>query len=112
MRHFLFNTLAVSALILATTGILFGQSGEKLREEFHKIFPLKIDGSVSLVNFNGTVRFLSWDRNEIKIDAVNRAISRERLVEAVIEVDTNAEEARIKTKYPENSCGCEDLARI
>src|SRR5688572_11474580 len=77
--------------------------GDELTEEFHQSYPLTLTGRVSIANINGDVHISAWDRNEVKIDAVKRAYSRERLSEATIEVTNTADSVSIKTKYPERN---------
>jgi DUF4097 and DUF4098 domain-containing protein YvlB len=89
-------------LTLAASGART-QTSEQMTEEFHQSYPLSADGRVSLENINGSVRISSWDRNEVKVDAVKRAYTRERLAEAKIEVSANANSIYIKTDYPEGN---------
>ncbi|MGI8565907.1 MAG: hypothetical protein ACR2LZ_05420, partial [Pyrinomonadaceae bacterium] len=63
------------------------QSREELRDEFHQTYPLAGGGRVSLQNINGAVRVGVWERNEVRVDAVKRAYTRERLDEAQIKVE-------------------------
>ena len=77
--------------------------GDELTEEFHQSYPLTLTGRVNISNINGDVHISAWDRNEVKIDAVKRAYSRERLSEATIEVTNSADSVSIKTKYPERN---------
>lgn len=93
--------LAACALLAVSLGV-WAQTREELREEFHRTYPLAASGRVSLENINGTVRIVAWDRNEVKVDAVKRAYTAERLAEAEIRIDANADSIRIKTKYPED----------
>ncbi|MFY9621310.1 MAG: DUF4097 family beta strand repeat-containing protein [Pyrinomonadaceae bacterium] len=77
--------------------------GDELTEEFHQSYPLTLTGRVSIANINGDVHISAWDRNEVKIDAVKRAYSRERLSEATIDVTNTADSLSIRTKYPERN---------
>ncbi|MGH9944890.1 MAG: DUF4097 family beta strand repeat-containing protein, partial [Pyrinomonadaceae bacterium] len=74
---------------------------ELLREEFHQSYPLPADGRISLHNINGAVRIAGWDRSEVKVDAVKRATTRERLDEAMIEINASGDRLDIRTRYPE-----------
>lgn len=76
-------------------------NSDEVREEFHQTYPLSPTGRVTVDNINGEVRIGVWDRNEVEVNAVKRANSRERLAEAQIEVLASADSVRIKTKYPE-----------
>jgi len=71
-------------------------------EEFHQTYALAPDGRVELDNINGDVHISSWDRNEVKVEAVKYAISKERLDEAQIEVDSGKNYVSIRTRYPDH----------
>ena len=58
------------------------------------------DGRIELDNINGAVHISSWDRNEVKVDAVKYADTKERLDEAKIEIDSGKDYLSIRTKYP------------
>lgn len=77
--------------------------GDELIEEFHQTYPLSANGRVSIANINGDVRISAWDRNEVKVDAVKRAYSQERLSEVSVEVTNTADSVLIKTKYAERN---------
>ena len=50
--------------------------------------PMTADGRIELDNINGDVHISSWDQNQVKVDAVKYADSKERLDEAKIEIDS------------------------
>jgi hypothetical protein len=89
----------VAALLLISS-LALGSSHDKLTEEFHQTYPLAADGRVELDNVNGAVHISTWDRNEVKVDAIKSARSKERLDEAKIEVDASASLVSIRTHYP------------
>ncbi|HVF51484.1 MAG TPA: DUF4097 family beta strand repeat-containing protein [Pyrinomonadaceae bacterium] len=98
--------------VLASSGATqSAQTREELREEFHRTYPLAPGGRVSLENIQGAVRIMGWERNEVKVDAVKRAYSAERLAEAEIRVDASEDAVRIKTKYPEGNLNFNSDAR-
>jgi DUF4097 and DUF4098 domain-containing protein YvlB len=68
-------------------------------EEFHQTYAVTADGRVELDNINGDVHISTWDQNQVKVDAVKYADSKERLDEARIEVDASKENVSIRTKY-------------
>jgi hypothetical protein len=70
-----------------------------LRETFEQTYPLAPGGRVSLENFTGIVQVTTWDRPEVKVSAVKRADSPERLAEAEIEVTPGPAELRIVSRY-------------
>lgn len=96
-------TLALCALLLALALPALAQ--DRVQEEFHQTYQLSAQGRVQLENINGSVRVTGWDRNEVKVDAVKWAYTRERLDEAQILVDASNENIRIYTKYPERDLG-------
>jgi DUF4097 and DUF4098 domain-containing protein YvlB len=77
--------------------------GDELTEEFHQTYPLTAAGRVSIANINGDVRITAWDRNEVKVDALKRAYSQERLSEVTVEVTNTADSVMIKTRYPDRN---------
>src|SRR6202047_4918819 len=68
-------------------------------EEFHQTYTLTPDGRVELDNINGPVHISAWDRNEVKVDAIKSASTKERLDEARIEIDAGKDYVSIRTKY-------------
>src|SRR5579883_1858124 len=100
----LFILASVGALPLASSASAASAPAqtarEELREEFHQTYALSPNGRVNLQNINGAVKITGWDRNEVKIDAVKRAYTPERLKEAEIAVETSPDALRVKTKYP------------
>jgi DUF4097 and DUF4098 domain-containing protein YvlB len=71
----------------------------KLTEEFHHSYPLGAGGRVELDNINGAVHITAWDQNEVKVDAVKYANTKERMDEAEIEVESGSSYVSIRTKY-------------
>lgn len=88
-------------LILALSAHASDHRGA-LSEEFHQTYALTADGRVELDNINGPVHISSWDRNEVKVDAVKYADTKERLDEAKIEINSGKEYLSIRTHYPEH----------
>jgi len=71
-------------------------------EEFHQSYAITADGRVELDNINGAVHISTWDQNQVKVDAVKYADSKERLDEAKIEIDSGKDHLSIRTKYPDH----------
>ena len=76
--------------------------GDELTEMFSQVYPLTATGRVNIVNINGNVHINVWDQNSVKVDAVKRAYSAQRLSEVTIDVQSAADMVSIKTKYPED----------
>lgn len=97
-----------SAFIGAIIGTLLGCAlvwgGEaKVTEEIHQSYPLTTTGRVSLENVNGKVRITTWDRAEVKLDAVKSAKSEADLRAVEIVIDAKADRLRVETKHPRQS---------
>ena len=71
-------------------------------EELHQTYPLSANGQVELQNINGSVEIKAWDRNEVKVDAIKHAWSKERLQEATMKVDSRSDSLSIRTEYPDH----------
>ncbi len=95
--------LAIFAISLVCSGTALTQKSDELREEFHQTYKLTPNGRVSLENINGAVHITTWDQNEVKVDAIKHAYNQERLSEAKIEVESDADSLRIKTMYPDRN---------
>src|SRR6266700_3354441 len=93
----------VCALLILALGAHASDHRGALSEEFHQTYALTADGRVELDNINGPVHISSWDRNEVKVDAVKYADTKERLDEAKIEIDSRNDSLSIRTKYPEHN---------
>ncbi len=92
----------VCALLILAMGAHAADHRGALTEEFHQTYALAADGRVELDNINGDVHISSWDRNEVKVDAVKYADTKERLDEAKIEIDARNDSISIRTKYPDH----------
>src|SRR5438445_941637 len=79
--------------------------GAVVTEEFHHTYPLTANGRIELENINGGVHILAWDQNQVKVDAVKRAHTEERLKDAEIRVDARADSISIETQYREQEEG-------
>ncbi|HTQ58314.1 MAG TPA: DUF4097 family beta strand repeat-containing protein [Bryobacteraceae bacterium] len=68
-------------------------------QQSSRSYVLSARGRVSLQNINGDVHIRAWDRNEVRIDAVKSAASRNLLNEARVEVESTADAIDIQTRY-------------
>lgn len=94
----LFGSLC-ALLTLALSAHASDQRGA-FTEEFHQAYAIASDGRIELDNINGPVHISSWDRNEVKVDAIKYADEKEKLAEAKIEIDSGKDYLSIRTKYP------------
>lgn len=105
-KRLLLSLAALAALALtAGDASVRAQRSDRpeLTEEFHQTYPLAAGGRVSLSNINGAVKVQTWERAELKVDAVKRAHTAERLREAQIKVDASSNRVRIETEYPDST---------
>lgn len=91
----------LAVLILALAAQASDHTGS-LTEEFHQTYAITPDGRVELDNINGGVKVSSWDRNEVKVDAVKFADTKEKLEDIQIDVDSGKEYLSIHTKFREH----------
>jgi len=103
------TTLAAFTIALTT---LAASAAQELREEFHQTYPLSKQGTVSLDNVNGNVRIVTWDRDEIQVDAIKRAKKQEHLDRMKIEVDAKADRIRIKSKQSSSRSDRDNTASV
>jgi DUF4097 and DUF4098 domain-containing protein YvlB len=91
---------AVSAVLLSAA---LGHASDygAFTDELHKTYPFATNGRVELENINGDVHVAVWDRNEVKVDAVKHAHSKERLEQAQIKIDSESNSISIRTEYPD-----------
>lgn len=97
------KVLAVALITLgwlcAGGGGASAQTREELREVFRQTYELRGDGRVSLQNTTGVIRVEAWGREQVEVDAVKRAYTREALAGAEIKVEASRQVVRISTKY-------------
>ena len=89
----------ICALFVLALGAHASEHRGALTEEFHQTYALTPDGRIELDNINGPVHISSWERNEVKVDAVKRASDRNLLTQTEIKVETTPDSVRIWTRY-------------
>ena len=99
-RRFAWEPLLAAAVIAIGIHIPLEAA---LTAELHKTYPIDADGRISLSNINGAVHIAAWDRNEVQVDAVKCATTKEALDEAQIVIDSASGSISIRTRYPEHS---------
>lgn len=97
-----YPTISLLPSVALIMGSLVAYAGQELREEFHQTYPLDKTARISLENVNGDVHVVTWDREEVKVDAVKRAKKQEHLDAVKIEVEAKTDRIHIKTKYPDS----------
>jgi DUF4097 and DUF4098 domain-containing protein YvlB len=108
-RRLSWETLVAVALLAAASNFSLKAA---LTEELHKTYPIDADGRVSLKNVNGAVHISAWDRNEVQVDAIKRADTRDVLDEATIVIDSSSSSISVRTRYPEQDHGRRHHANV
>lgn len=93
----------ICAVLVLALGAHASDHSSALTEEFHQTYAIAPDGRVELDNINGAAHISTWDRNEVKVDAVKYADTKEKLDEMKIEIDSGKDYLSIQTKYPEHN---------
>jgi len=100
-------SICSAALIASLSALLFALPANawpgRLTEEFHHTYPLSANGRIELENLNGSVHITAWDQNQVKVDAVKYANTKERLDEVKIEVESENDFLSIRTQYPDHN---------
>ena len=98
---------ALRKIALTTTVLFLGsliasslRAGEVLEDVVEKRFPLDPSGTFSLRAIDGTVEIFGTDSQEVKIVAVKKAFSPERLNAIAIRVDARQDVVNIETTPP------------
>ncbi|MGD0213321.1 MAG: DUF4097 family beta strand repeat-containing protein [Terriglobales bacterium] len=91
---------AISALLLISSAAMASDRNGSFTEELHKVYPFSAQGRIQIDNLNGPVHISTWDRDEVKVDAVKSAWKKERLDEVTIEIQASPSELSIHTEYP------------
>jgi DUF4097 and DUF4098 domain-containing protein YvlB len=100
------TVLGVSLAVLLNVALARGSDNDSVvTEEFHHTYALSANGRVELQNINGAVHIAAWDQNEVKVDAVKRARTEDRLKDVEIRVDASADSISIETHYREQDEG-------
>src|SRR5438067_11577131 len=87
-------------MIIAFAGLLIASSlpaGEVLEDVVERRFPLDPSGTFSLRAIDGTVEIFGTDSREVKIVAIKKAFSPERLNAIAIRVDARQDAVNIET---------------
>lgn len=77
-------------------------SAAKVSESFERTVALSANGALEVSNVNGSIDLTAWDRNEVRIEAVKKARSVEKLEQVEIEIVATADRVAIETELPRN----------
>ncbi len=68
-------------------------------EKFEQTYPLSANGRVNVSNVNGSITVEAWDRNEVKLEAVKIADTRENLADVEIKIDARQDSFSVEADY-------------
>jgi len=68
-------------------------------ERFEQSYPLNANGRVSVSNINGSIVVDAWDKNEVKLEAVKTADSKETLAEVELKIESTPASFSVETDY-------------
>ena len=74
-------------------------------EKFEQTYPLNANGRVSVSNVSGPIVVEAWDRNEVRLEFIKIADSRETLAQFEIEIDARPEYLRVETEHKQWNFG-------
>ncbi|MGI8787089.1 MAG: DUF4097 family beta strand repeat-containing protein [Pyrinomonadaceae bacterium] len=68
-------------------------------ERFEQTYPLDAGGRVSVSNVNGSITVETWDRNEVKLEYVKTADTKELLAAVEVKIDARQDAFKVETNY-------------
>src|SRR5215213_2256724 len=90
------TNLNISPAIKETSALVTKQDET---ERFEQSYPLTATGRVSVSNVNGSIVVEAWERNEVKLEAVKTADSKETLADVDIKVDARPDSFSVEADY-------------
>jgi DUF4097 and DUF4098 domain-containing protein YvlB len=82
---------------------------EKYEEKFEKTVSLAKDGKVSVKNISGDIAVKTWNKAEVKIDALKVSKKKEDLTKVKILVEKEGDSLSIVTEYPKKLFGSKSI---
>jgi DUF4097 and DUF4098 domain-containing protein YvlB len=96
-----FISLGVQAANISPNDIFSDLFGQEKKEEFHKTLPLKVGGTFSLENVNGSITINTWKEDKVEIKAVKTTKGdSENLKKVEIEIESSPDRVLVDTVYP------------
>lgn len=80
--------------------VSFAVAGEVLEDRIEKTIPLQADGAFSLRAIDGSVEIYGAEKNEVKLVAIRKAFSLERLNQIQIQISGRDDAVKIETTAP------------
>ena len=109
---------ACAAFLILAWGAAVARAHDDYQEKFEKTLDLAVDGKVYLSNISGDIKVFSWDKAQVKIDALktsegsSKAKAEEYAKEVTIDVVGDGLTVRIETKYPKRGWWGHDSGNV
>ncbi len=69
------------------------------QERFEQSYPFTANGRVNVSNINGSITVEAWDKNEVRLEAVKTAETKEALAEVQLKIDARPDSFSVETDY-------------
>ncbi|MCL5020233.1 MAG: hypothetical protein M1339_00915 [Bacteroidetes bacterium] len=102
MKRISYFAVQFAVIMFAASIAVAAGKSHGVSEKFQKSFTLSPGGTVSLENVNGNLKVTTWDKNEVRVEAVKYADDKESLDGLAIDVDATSDAVDIHTHYPED----------
>lgn len=102
-RRFLFKQVVGRCLLLSATALSIGcgsQSDRALEQMVEQSYQVEANASLSVRNTDGSIRIYGSEGSELKLQAIKRAYTAERLNKISVDVSAQSGFVSIETKYP------------
>ena len=89
-------------IVLVPIAASFGlcRADPLLEDSFERIYPIGTAATLRIRNIDGSIRIYGADTDQVKVQAVKKAYSAQRLKQIAINVTADAHQLSIETKYP------------
>jgi DUF4097 and DUF4098 domain-containing protein YvlB len=94
------NFLIIPAITVLFAGCGFGGGDRTLEEIVEQTYKIDATATLSLSNADGSIRIYGTDTTEIKLQAVKKTYSAERLSKISVNVSAQPSSVSIRTNYP------------
>jgi len=107
MRSLLGIPAAAFAFLTMTGCVVYSDWGDsdRYKEDFHKSYPLRSGGTISVESFNGSVELIGWDQASVEVDATKYASTRRNLDDLKIVINASNDALHIRTERPSWTLG-------
>ena len=68
-------------------------------ERFEQSYPITANGRVNVSNVNGSIVVEAWDKNEVRLEAIKTADTKEALADVQLKIDSRADYFSVEADY-------------